>query len=59
MKYPTKTMKPTWVVDCTLNYVLLCLNDEIAWLIRFDKCETYNYHEAIDICPVPEIIWNE
>lgn len=33
--------------------------DEKAWVIGPDKCDTCNCQEAIDICPTQAISWSE
>lgn len=35
------------------------LKDEKAYVIAPDKCSTCNCQEAIDICPVQAITWEE
>ncbi len=62
MKYPVVDYETC--IGCG-SCVALCpevfelRNDEKAWVIATDKCDTCDCQEAIDVCPVQAISWSE
>ena len=62
MKYPVVDYETC--IGCG-SCVALCpevfelRNDEKAWVIAQDKCDTCDCQEAVDVCPVQAISWSE